>query len=134
MAGKQSIGTQTSCLLRCGLGCATVVFVALGLGFLGTRFARQTTRGFETAIETRKDLEQQFGPAESYVPAADGTVAPARMEAFLAVREASASVRDRLAEASYTPATNAFELGRSRKRGSSALPPIELPRREGGTT
>ncbi len=99
MADKQRTGNQTAWILGCGLGCAAVVLVILGLGFLGARFARQTTQGFETAIETRKDLEQRFGPPESYVPAADGTVTQARLEIFLAVREASAPARERLTEA-----------------------------------
>ena len=99
MADKQSTGRQNAWILGCGLGCAAVVVVIVGLGFLGARFASQTTAGFETAIEAREDLEQRFGPTDSYVPPADGTLEPARLEAFLAVREASAPARERLARA-----------------------------------
>ncbi len=90
---------QTNWLLGCGIGCAVVVVIAVGLGLLGARFVGQTTAGFEAAVETRKDLEQRHGKAESFVPAPDGTVAPERMAAFGAVREASAPAREGLAEA-----------------------------------
>ncbi len=90
---------QTNWLLGCGIGCAVVVVLSLGIALLGVRFVRQTTSGFEAAVETRKELEQRHGKADSFVPAADGSVAPERMAAFLAVREASAPARERLAEA-----------------------------------
>ncbi len=90
---------KTNWLLGCGIGCAVLVILSIGLGLLGARFVRRTTAGFEAAIETRQDLEQRFGEARSFVPAPDGSVAPERMTAFLAVREASAPAREQLAAA-----------------------------------
>ncbi len=97
MAEKQN-AQLNAWILGCGLGCGLILFIAVGLGLLGARLTRQTTRGFETAIETRKGLEERFGPTDAYVPPAGG-LAPDRMEAFLAVREDTAPARDDLAAA-----------------------------------
>ena len=96
---KTTSGRQNPWLVGCGGSCLVIVLVFVGLGFLGARFVRRTTAGFDTAVETRKDLEQRFGAAGSYVPAPDGAVEPARMEAFLAVRDATAGARERLSAA-----------------------------------
>ncbi len=93
MAGK-----QTNWLLGCGIGCAVVLLVLLGLGFLGGRFVNRTQAGFDAAIETRGSLEERFGAADSFVPTADGSVSPERMEAFLAAREATMEARQLLAD------------------------------------
>ena len=98
MAGTSSSSKQNQWLVGCGSGCVVIVLIFVGLGFLGARFVRQTTQGFEAAIETRQDLEQRFGAAESYIPAPDGAIAPERLEAFLAVREATNDSRARLSE------------------------------------
>ena len=80
----------------CGLGCVTMVLIAVGMGILSARFVKQTTEGFDTAVETRSTLEERFGETSEFVPSADGTVPPARMEAFLAIRETTTPSRERL--------------------------------------
>lgn len=72
--------------------------IAVGFGWLAARFVHRTTAGFNQAVEVRGTLEERFGPADSFVPPADGAVPPQRMEAFLAVREATAQARERLAD------------------------------------
>ncbi|MEM7350689.1 MAG: hypothetical protein AAF657_07785 [Acidobacteriota bacterium] len=77
----------------CGLGCLAMTLIAVGLGVLGVRFAQQTTRGFDAAVETRTSLEERFGASSEYVPPPDGVVPKARIEAFLAIRDATAPAR-----------------------------------------
>jgi len=67
----------------CAIGCGAVaVLVVLTVG-VGT-FVMQ--RSFREAIDTREELEQVHGPTDSFTPAADGTIPPDRIEAFLHVR------------------------------------------------
>lgn len=85
-------------LWGCGCGCALVL---VGIGLLlagGAWFVRDTTRGFEEAIESRAVLEERFGETEDFVPPPDA-VAAERIEAFLAVREATAPAAEKLAGA-----------------------------------
>ena len=84
-------------LWGCGLGCAAAALITVALAFMGFRFVHRTNAPFDAAIETRETLDEQFGASDAYVPPPDGVVAPERMEAFLAVRRATAPARERLA-------------------------------------
>ena len=86
-------------LIGCGaFGCGAVV-LAIGLAIAGgTIFMRDTMSGFETALESRAGLEERFGDMDDFTPSPDGAVPPGRMQAFLAVRDALAPERERLAE------------------------------------
>lgn len=90
---------STPWLAACGCGCVALIVAFVALGWLGTSFVRRTTAGFESAVEVRQDLEERFGTTESYVPSSDGALPPERMEAFLAVREATGEARERLTAA-----------------------------------
>ena len=85
-------------LLGCGLSCLAVVVlvVAFGIGF-GV-WMRGKIRGFEQAIDQQEQLEQRFGPDDAFVPWRDGAVPAERMESFLAVREATAEPRVKIAQ------------------------------------
>ena len=90
--------TAKNWLLGCGLSCLAVVVlvVALGIGF-GV-WMRGKMRGFEQAIDQQEQLEQRFGRDDAFVPWRDGAVPAERMESFLAVREATAPPRAKIAE------------------------------------
>jgi hypothetical protein len=76
----------TKWLIGCGIGCVTII-ILLGLivggGFLCVKSAVNTIQETE---ESQKELQRQYGGLAEYVPNLDGSIAPSRMEAFLAVR------------------------------------------------
>lgn len=81
----------------CGIGCgALVLLIVAGLVGVGV-FVRDSTSGFAKATETQEELESRFGKADEFVPWADGAIPRERMEAFLAVREATLPLRRRIA-------------------------------------
>jgi len=80
----------------CGCGCLAMVLVVIGMGVVSARFFDQTIEGFDTAVETRSTLEERFGETSEFVPPSGGAVSPQRMQAFLAVREATTPARERL--------------------------------------
>jgi len=72
-------------LKGCGIGCG-VVFVLFILSLVGGSMF--LLRPFRDAIEIREELEEAYGDQATYTPPADGTIGPARLEAFLGVRVA----------------------------------------------
>lgn len=72
-------------LKGCAMGCGGLV-VLFVLFIVGMSVSMRTA--FNDAHADREILVQQFGDVEVFTPAADGSVAPERVEAFLAVREA----------------------------------------------
>ncbi len=91
MAGK-----GTKWLLGCGIGCAAVILIGILLGTGSFLFFRETFRGFDHAVDARRDLTEQFGPEADFVPPLDGAIPADRMEAFLAVRDSLALFRERI--------------------------------------
>lgn len=85
-------------LKGCGIGCGVLVLLAIAVVVLGTVWIRGSVKEFDSAIETREALEARFGQVGEYVPWPDGSVPPDRMEAFLAVRDATAPSRARFDE------------------------------------
>lgn len=79
-------------------GCGLAVLAAIVVIGGGALFVRDTMSGFEGALESRKAIDERFGAVAEFVPWPDGAVPAARMEAFLAVREALTPERERLAE------------------------------------
>lgn len=86
-------------LLGCGIGCGVLLVGAAALIGLGAWWTRGTLKGFENSVASRAEIESRFGQPEEYAPAPDGAIPAGRMEAFLAVREATQPSRARIAEA-----------------------------------
>ncbi len=82
-------------LVGCGVGCLAVLVVAVVLGIGGVLAVRKVAGGFKEAQQAVSRVEGEFGSPESYIPEAGG-IAPDRIEAFLAVRKATSTVRSRL--------------------------------------
>ncbi len=85
---------KSNWLVGCGLGCAGLLAVAVIMIILGLSGLRGTRRGFETAEATRQNLEEKYGGPGDFIPPADGSIPPERLEIFLAVREATREYRD----------------------------------------
>jgi hypothetical protein len=86
-------------LIGCGLGCGAILLVIVGLGVASTLFVRDTVEGFNEAVETRAQLDEQFGAVDEFTPAPDGAIAADRLETFLAIREATSPARDAIVAA-----------------------------------
>jgi len=86
--------TTRDWLWGCGIGCGAVVVVVIGLIAALTMYVGRSVKGFDDAADSRKILEERFGSDEGFVPWADGSIPPLRVEAFLAVREATGASRE----------------------------------------
>jgi hypothetical protein len=64
----------------CGYVVASLIFFAGVTGFVALRPVREAKRG-------EQDLNDRFGEFSTFSPAPDGSLAPDRIEAFIAVRE-----------------------------------------------
>ena len=86
-------------LLGCGCGCVVLIILAsLGAVAGSVALVKDTTEGFESAVESRKALEDQFGQPEDFIPWPDGIIPAERLEAFLSIREAMEPARTKLVE------------------------------------
>lgn len=88
-------GSAKNWLIGCGLGCGLLIALGLGLGaagYFGVRHVVKRAEGLEAA---RDSLVARFGPPGAYVPPADGSLPPERVEAFLMARHLMAPVRER---------------------------------------
>ncbi|MFQ5718594.1 MAG: hypothetical protein ACE5IK_03510 [Acidobacteriota bacterium] len=83
-------------LVGCGIGCGGLLLLAVISGVGGVMWVRGTMAGFNEAIDVRQQIEARHGPAEAFVPAADGAISPSTMTAFLAVRTATDPARTAL--------------------------------------
>lgn len=81
-------GKGSAWLWGCGIGCGAALLVAGLVTVGGVVWMRGTMKGFESAVETRQQIDDRFGDVESYTPPPDGAPDAGRIEAFLAVRDA----------------------------------------------
>jgi TonB family protein len=92
------MSTTQKWLTGCGIGCAALIMLVVGLVTSGVLFVRSKFQPLQEASESRKAIVAALGTAESYVPPANGAIAPERMEAFLTVRDALKDAQTRLTQ------------------------------------
>lgn len=88
-------GSMKNWLIGCGVGCGLLIALGVGLGaagYFGVRHVVKRAEGLEAA---RDSLVARYGPPGAYVPPADGSLPPERVEAFLMARHLMAPVRER---------------------------------------
>ena len=90
--------TTTKVLAGCGVGCLLVVVILGGLGWMSYRWARNAVEVVEAAEHAERRLDEEYGATRDFLPPNDGRVSDLRMEAFLAVREATMPQRQALAD------------------------------------
>lgn len=83
-------------LRGCAIGCGTILLAAAVLGSVGLL---HVVRPFRGAVGAQTVLEARVGTEAGFTPAADGTIAPDRIEAFLRVRGGLGALCDRFAVA-----------------------------------
>jgi hypothetical protein len=94
--GNIRMAKKSNWLLGCGLGFAGFLALTIFIGIWGISIRREAMRGFDNAAATRRNLEEKYGAAGDFLPAADGSIAPERLEIFLAVRKATQEDRDKI--------------------------------------
>jgi len=90
--------TTRDWLVGCGIGCGAVVLVGVGLVVAFSVYIGRSVKGFDDAAESRKVLERTYGADSEFVPWPDGSIPAERVEAFLAVRDATAPSRKGIEE------------------------------------
>ena len=88
--------TTQKWLLGCGIGCAVIIVLIIGVVTGGIIYVRGKFQPLQEASDSRKAVIKAYGTIESYVPPANGAIAPERMESFLSVRDALKSAQDQL--------------------------------------
>jgi hypothetical protein len=88
-------GSAKNWLIGCGVGCGFLIVLGLGLGAAGFYGVRHVAKRADRIEAAGAALAERFGPPESYVPPVDGSLDPARVEAFLDARRRMASARER---------------------------------------
>lgn len=101
----------------CGIGCAVLLLIGILVVVGGTLFMRDTMTGFDTALQTREQLDERFGATDAFTPQPDGAIPAERMEAFLRARESVATARTDVGEFFATIA-NFDEQAREAEQGS----------------
>lgn len=91
-------GSAKNWLIGCGVGCGFLIVLGLGLGAAGFYGVRHVAKRADRIEAAGAALAARFGPPESYVPPADGSLDPARVEAFLDARRRMATARERTAK------------------------------------
>ena len=75
-------------LMGCGIGCGVVVVLVLAAMTVGAVSLNRMLGDVDRATEMRAEIEERFDTPENFTPAADGSVAPDRLQRFLQVRQA----------------------------------------------
>ncbi len=86
-------------LLGCGIGCASLIALAVIVIAVVASYIRQEFQGVERAIASHEKLSERYGEVEGYDPPPGGAVPAGRMELFLEVRESLAEPGARLESA-----------------------------------
>lgn len=93
--------TTQKWFIGCGIGCGLMILIIVAIGG-GIFFAvKDVVKEAESIEATQEALRDVYGTPDEFIPAADGSIAPDRMEAFLATREAHRQSREKLAEIIY---------------------------------
>ena len=80
--------TTTKVLTGCGIGCLLVIVFAVGLGFMGYRWAQDAAEKVEEAGRIQHELGERFGGVRDFQPSAEPGIPGDQLQAFLAIREA----------------------------------------------
>ncbi|MBZ5499415.1 MAG: energy transducer TonB [Acidobacteriia bacterium] len=88
--------TPQKWLAGCGIGCAVLIVLVVGLVTSAIVYVRGKYRPLQEASDSRKEIVAAYGAPDTFVPPPDGIIDPGRMEAFLSVRDALKDPQARL--------------------------------------
>ncbi len=86
-------GTGKKWFMGCGIGCAVVVLIILGIGAGGFFFVRNSIEKMEAIGDTQDQLEDELGALEDFTPSPDGRIA-ADAHTSLPIRYTTSSSSD----------------------------------------
>jgi len=86
-------GTGKKWFLGCGIGCGMMLLIGGGVGTCGYFQVKKIIDQAEGIEEKSAAVEARFGDPADFVPAADGTISPDRLEVFLSFRDDMAPTR-----------------------------------------
>jgi len=96
-SGKSS--TASKWLIGCGIGCGVVIIIAILVGVGGYFFIKNIVSGFEETEAIMDTLTERYGKTGDFYPDPDGGIRRERLEVFMAVRDSTIQVRERLERA-----------------------------------
>jgi hypothetical protein len=94
-------------LIGCGAGCGLLVLIIVALVGGAALFVRDKVQVVREASQSRRELVNAFGAADSFIPPPDGAITRDRLELFVSVRD---SLRD--AQKTLDGAIASFDAGR----------------------
>jgi hypothetical protein len=80
-------------LTGCAIGCAALLVLVVAVAVGGFFLAKRAVDDIKDVVATIAEVEREYGPVSGYTPEPDGRIPAERIEAFLAVRRATAPVR-----------------------------------------
>ena len=87
-------GKSSKWLVGCGIGCGVVILLIIIIVAVGYFFVRDTVTSFKETEASMELVEERYGRVQDFCPDPEGSIAPDRIEAFLAVRDSMAWIRD----------------------------------------
>jgi hypothetical protein len=93
--GKTS-DTTKKWLVGCGIGCGVIILILIALGITGYLFFKNIADEFKDYDTLMTTLTERYGRITDFTPNPDGTISPARVETFLALREVFGPTREKL--------------------------------------
>ena len=104
----------------CGIGCGAMVLIAILIFVGGGLWIRGIFDGVRDLSDSEDELVETHGAPGDYVPAADQSIPPLRIEIFLAVRDSMSSGWDDL-ESACTALPDKVESARGGPRKAFAV-------------
>jgi TonB family protein len=109
-----AFSTPQKWLLGCGIGCAAIIVIVVGLVTGTMMYVRGRIQPLQEASNSRREIVTAYGTPESFVPPADGAIPRERLEIFLSARAALKDSQNQL----DTAIAN-FDFDRLRQRQTS---------------
>ena len=88
--------TASKWLAGCGIGCGVIILLIIIVIGVGYFFVRDTVEDFKETEVSMEVLEDAYGSVRDFCPDPDGQIRPERVEAFLAVRDSTAWIREEI--------------------------------------
>lgn len=93
---QESSSSTKKWLIGCGIGCGVILVIGILFVAGAFFFVRNLVEGFQDSDAILQTLTERYGRVSEYCPEPDGIIEANRIEAFLAVREATASTRQKI--------------------------------------
>lgn len=100
-ASKPGSSNTKKWLIGCGVGCGVLIIIAVILVVTGVFYVKNLVKGFEESVAIMDTLTERYGKITEYTPNPDGTIPPARIEAFLRIRKSMIPALEQISDSIY---------------------------------